>query len=341
MSSFCRCFKKKTTQVTTTTVDTDDALTDPTDGQVQSPEQRLQALLDKEGVVQLSASDIKVVGLLGSGFFGSVYKGTWQGLPVALKFSSQEEEAGEDIKKECRSVRELRHPNIMQLYGICEGSKPEDWPEDAKPPAMVCELLGADRITDWLQRQPTESRSTEAHWRRVCSLLADAASGLAALHTAKVLHRDIKADNLVMDREEQSVKWVDFGLARKLLRQESKNLGRAYTKNLGTWTHKAPEMLASQVGYDTSVDVFSFGIVISEAICGKNAEDLVDDTRADDFTLKAEALHGFLEGSPEQCSRLVDLAALCCDIDASKRPTADAVHNSLCEIRDLFSDCSH
>merc|ERR1712218_106874 len=98
-------------------------------------------------------------------------------------------------------------------------------------------------------------------------------------------------------------------------------MGRRHTLSVGTWTHKAPEMMEGDGRYFASTDIFSFGIMMSEVMCAEEAEELIDSTRKGDFTLDAEGFRGLLTpGSPVECGQLVDLAAVCCDIDPAKRP---------------------
>lgn len=91
----------------------------------------------------------------------------------------------------------------------------------------------------------------------------------------------------------------------------------------------APEVMESGL-YGTPADIFSFGICISEAICGSEAEEIVDTTRTESFGLDGEKLKKL--GNPSNSrvlNRLVDLAVHCCSLNPSKRPTADGMVSQL------------
>jgi serine/threonine-protein kinase CLA4 len=131
------------------------------------------------------------------------------------------------------------------------------------------------------------------------------------------MHRDLKADNLLLNEHGQ-VKISDFGLSKA----HKVNEKLRETGSVGTFSHHAPEVLKGE--YGLSADMFSFGIVITEALTAREAESIIDETRTNKFGLSVEGLRTFLdpEEQPSSCYDLADVAGVCCDLDSTKRPTA-------------------
>lgn len=180
-------------------------------------------------------------------------------------------------------------------------------------------MMGGTFI-DFLRRVQETSRHGENHWRKIITMLMGAANGLGYLHSVGVLHCDLKGDNLLLDeREGECLKLADFGLAtaRDHIMKKS--------EAVGTYTHMAPEILEHRYDqWDTCSDIFSFGIVITEAISGDKAEEIIDETRDKDFGLIVEGLKGLLDPNlhPLVAHHLCDLAVQCCDQDPAVRPSA-------------------
>jgi serine/threonine protein kinase len=208
--------------------------------------------------------------------------------------------------------------------------------------------------------QKYKQEEGDYYWIMLCGMLQGAARGLSYLHSLKIIHRDIKGTNLLLDSR-GNVRIADFGLAtvyinhhrsvngsqsscdelssagaswkagplRSLLRSKSR---QGLTTGQGTYTHMAPEVMESGL-YGTPADIFSFGICISEAICGAEAEEIVDTTRTESFGLDGEKLKKLCGPSSSRVlNQLVDLAVLCCNMNPSKRPTADGMVSHLQKI---------
>ena len=242
----------------------------------------------------MSVKHISIGRELGKGSFGVVYHGWWRGVDCALKFVSLE--AAEELLRECDILDALEHPNVMRLFGVCVGVPPPSWPMGLKPPAICCELLRNGHLLDYLQRTLLEHRGEETHCFKITSMLLGAARGLGYLHSVHIIHRDMKALNLLVD-DDLNLKIADFGLAK------TRDLHmRAQTASIGTYTHMAPEVMRSVMpgaaAYDESADIFSFGIVITEALVAMEAEEILDETRTNDFGLNVSGLRSVVPIPP-------------------------------------------
>jgi len=183
-------------------------------------------------------------------------------------------------------------------------------------------------MLDYLSRTEAE-RCELAHWQKLQGMLLGVAKGLAYLHSHNVIHRDLKCENLLLTEADQ-LKIADFGLAvtRELQTTDHK----------GTWSHMAPELMKKKVACDLSVDVFAFGIVLTEVLAAKEGQEIVDETRTDDFgvdragvvTLVQSVIAAFEAAEPEAPGttrgsgvlELIDLACACCEVRHELRPKA-------------------
>lgn len=289
------------------------------------------------------AKHVTVYEKLGEGDFGAVYRAEWRGIPLALKFLTN---ATKDDKEECldelRMLDTLEHPNVIRVYGLCDGEAPSKWPQDARPPCIASEFMSHGTFISFLAKVPLESRCGLDHWIKVIGMLKGAANGLGYLHSMGVLHCDLKGENLLLDGED-CLKLADFGLAM------ARDMIPTRSEAIGTYTHMAPEIMNNQFDqWDTCSDIFSFGICITEAIAGICntedvciiAEEIIEQTRTKDFGLNEEGVRSFLDSYPHPPVglQLCDVAADCCAMDNTDRPSAFGLIAKLETLEDLGVD---
>ncbi|XP_074559925.1 L-type lectin-domain containing receptor kinase SIT2-like [Curcuma longa] len=194
--------------------------------------------------------------LLGKGGFGSVYKGV---LPrskqeIAVKRVSSESKQGmREFVAEIASLGRLRHRNLVQLLGYCRREKELLLVYDYMPNGSLDKFL-------YDSSKPTLS------WAARFRIIKGVAEGLLYLHEdweQVVVHRDIKASNVLLDGD-WNARLGDFGMA-KLYDHET---DPATTKIVGTMGYLAPE-LVSTGRVTTATDVFAFGAFLLEVACGR------------------------------------------------------------------------
>ncbi|MEX2271644.1 MAG: protein kinase [Vicinamibacterales bacterium] len=199
---------------------------------------------------------------LGAGGMGVVYRALDTNLnrPVAIKFLSDElanPTARRRFQREAQTASSLNHPHIVTVHdaGEFEGRQ-----------YLVTELVDGGTLRDW-------ARGAKRGWRQTVELLTGIADGLATAHDAGILHRDIKPENILMTKSGYA-KLGDFGLA-KLLEGETSaqtpTVSDLHTRAgiiVGTAAYMSPEQ-ASGEPLDARSDVFSFGVVLYEALAGR------------------------------------------------------------------------
>ncbi|XP_076435279.1 mitogen-activated protein kinase kinase kinase kinase 4-like isoform X2 [Babylonia areolata] len=216
----------------------------------------LSALRDPAGIFDL----IEVVG---NGTYGQVYKGrhTKTGQLAAIKVMNVTEDEEEEIKLEINVLKRFsHHRNIATYYGafIKKGPPGKDdqlW--------LVMEFCGAGSITDLVKA--TKGNSLKEEW--IAYVCREILRGLAHLHNSRVIHRDIKGQNVLLT-DNAEVKLVDFGVSAQL----DKTIGRRNTF-IGTPYWMAPEVIACDENpdatYDNRSDLWSLGITAIEMAEGK------------------------------------------------------------------------
>lgn len=195
-------------------------------------------------------------GLLGTGGFGRVYKGTLPTtkMKVAVKKISHESRQGmKEFVAEIVSIGKLRHRNLVQLLGYCR-RKGEL--------LLVYEYMSNGSLDRYLYYQD----SPTLNWSQRFTIVKGIASGLLYLHEdweQLVVHRDIKASNVMLD-EGYNGKLGDFGLSRLY----DHGTDPYTTHVVGTTGYLAPE-LARTGKATTATDVFAFGTFLLEVVCGR------------------------------------------------------------------------
>lgn len=188
---------------------------------------------------------------IGEGTYGVVYKAKDKvtGRVVALKkirLETESEGVPSTAIREISLLKELDHPNIVKLLDVVHSEKKL---------YLVFEYLNKD-----LKKFMDESPTTGLPLPLVKSYLWQLLQGIAHCHAHRVLHRDLKPQNLLIDSE-GNIKLADFGLARAFGVPV-----RTYTHEVVTLWYRAPEILLGSRFYSTPVDVWSIGCIFAEML---------------------------------------------------------------------------
>ncbi|MEX2026122.1 MAG: serine/threonine-protein kinase, partial [Pirellulaceae bacterium] len=136
-----------------------------------------------------------------------------------------------------------------------------DQPTEDLSPASTPPDSGNDALNPYLTPQAIKLRSDDDHIRRSCELIRDVAAALAHAHDRGVVHRDIKPDNLLLDKRGQ-IRVIDFGVARFF-----DDLSVTYTGQLvGTPLYMSPEQVTGRGAIDPRTDIYSLGLVLYELL---------------------------------------------------------------------------
>ncbi|KAL1537966.1 putative leucine-rich repeat receptor-like serine/threonine-protein kinase isoform X1 [Salvia divinorum] len=262
---------------------------------------------------------------IGEGGFGPVYKGVLldKTIIAVKQLSSKSNQGNREFLNEIGVISALQHPHLVKLYGCCiEGNQLLLVYEYLENNSLARALFGPEEHQlhlDWPMRQ------------KICIGIA---RGLAYLHEEsrlKIVHRDIKATNVLLDKN-LVPKISDFGLAK--LDEEDKT--HISTRIAGTFGYMAPEY--AMRGYLTDkADVYSFGVVVLEIVSGRSNSSIKP--KENSFylldwanSLKArgnllELVDRRLESSfnKEEITRAINVALICTNVVAAERPSMSAV----------------
>ncbi|XP_028772699.1 probable LRR receptor-like serine/threonine-protein kinase At1g53430 isoform X1 [Neltuma alba] len=279
--------------------------------------------------IKNATNDFDPANKIGEGGFGPVYKGVLSdGVAVAIKqLSSKSKQGNREFVNEIGMISALQHPNLVKLYGCCiEGNQLLLIYEYMENNCLARALFGCDE------------QRIHLDWPTRVKIFLGIARGLAYLHEEsrlKIVHRDIKATNILLDKE-LNAKISDFGLA-KLDEGENTHI---ITRVAGTIGYMAPEY--AMRGYLTDkADVYSFGVVALEIISGKSNASYVP---MDDFVHLLDWAYVLQEEekllelvdprlglnySQDEAMRMLNLALLCTNLSPTLRPSMSSVVSML------------
>ncbi|XP_010059682.2 putative receptor-like protein kinase At4g00960 [Eucalyptus grandis] len=258
---------------------------------------------------------------LGEGGFGEVFQGRLpNGRDIAVKRLSQTSgQGGEEFKNEIMLVAKLQHRNLVRLLGFClEGGEK----------LLVYEFV-PNKSLDYFFFDPMKSKQLD--WPIRYKIISGIARGMLYLHEdsrLRVIHRDLKASNILLDND-MSPKISDFGMAR-IFKVDQSN---ASTKRIvGTYGYMSPEY-AMHGQFSQKSDVYSFGVLLLEIICGKRNNYYYQSNRGEDLTSyawkhwRSDAPLDILDPalgesySRSQVLKCIHIGFLCVQEDPANRPT--------------------
>lgn len=193
-------------------------------------------------------SEISIGARVGIGFFGEVFRGIWNGTEVAVKvFLEQDltEENIEDFANEISILSRIRHPNVILFLGAC-----------TTPPrlSVVTEFMEMGSLYHLIH---VSGQKNNLSWQRRLKMLCDICRGLMCIHRMKIVHRDLKSGNCLVNKH-YKVKICDFGLSRSLTPTPVQDSSSA-----GTPEWMAPELIRNEP-FSEKCDIFSLGVIIWE-----------------------------------------------------------------------------
>ncbi|KAL5171697.1 putative serine/threonine-protein kinase [Glycine soja] len=273
--------------------------------------------------------------VIGEGGYGIVYCGLLpDGTKVAVKnLLNNKGQAEREFKVEVEAIGRVRHKNLVRLLGYCV---------EGEYRMLVYEYVNNGNLEQWLHGDA--GPVSPMTWDIRMNIILGTAKGLAYLHEGlepKVVHRDVKSSNILIDRQ-WNPKVSDFGLAKLLSADHS----YVTTRVMGTFGYVAPEYACTGMLTEKS-DVYSFGILIMEIITGRSPVDyskpqgevnLIEWLKSMVGNRKSEEVVDpkiAEKPSSRALKRALLVALRCVDPDAAKRPKIGHVIHML-EAEDLL-----
>ncbi|XP_009601700.1 G-type lectin S-receptor-like serine/threonine-protein kinase At5g24080 isoform X1 [Nicotiana tomentosiformis] len=264
--------------------------------------------------------------LLGTGGFGSVYKGCLKdGTLIAVKKLDKVSPHGEkEFITEVKTIGSMHHLNLVRLCGYCsEGTQR----------LLVYEFMKNGSLDKWIFHS-LSTRDRLLDWSSRFRIAVGTAQGIAYFHEQcrdRIIHCDIKPENILLD-ENFCPKVSDFGLAKLMVREHS----HVVTMVRGTRGYLAPEWISNRP-ITVKADVYSYGMLLLEIIGGRRNLDMTCD--ADDFFYPGWAYKEMTSGTPvkvvdrrlkgaveeKEVMRALIVAFWCIQDEVSNRPSMGEV----------------
>lgn len=268
---------------------------------------------------------VRLTKKIAKGAFGEVWIGRYRGSKVAVKKLLESQgsfEASEDFVREIKLMAWLQHPKIVQFIGVA-------WTRLVDMLAVLeymdngdlRSLLDTDRAMKWEDRK--------------LNYALDTIDAIVYLHSLSpvIIHRDLKSRNILVDSK-KGAKLGDFGIS-------AAKRDRDMTTGVGTTRWLAPELARGEIKYTEAVDIYSFGVILSELDTHElpfyDAKSKDTGEKLGDFSILQGVSSGELSVSfsPTCPPKLLQLARRCVSVDPKDRPAAAEVAYQLRQ-RDLL-----
>ncbi|CAM6007966.1 unnamed protein product [Sphagnum balticum] len=294
--------------------------------QKEFAKQQVQPILYSYNVLKVATKDFHPSNKLGEGGFGAVYKGILlDGTNVAVKLLNKSHQQVSEFLNEIVVMTGVRHKNLVKVKG--------------------CSLQGTQRLIvfEFVENKNLAEALWDRHiknvifldWTMRFNICVGIAQGLIYLHEylePRIIHRDIKASNILLDKD-LNPKIADFGLAR-LFPEDISHLSTAHIA--GTMGYLSPEY-ATLGKLTEKVDVFSYGVLLLEIVSGRKNIDLSLETNKiyllewAHFLHEQDKLFDLIDQQlnnnilDDEARRVIDVALLCVQTSASRRPSMSHV----------------
>lgn len=213
--------------------------------------------------LQAATANFNSKNQLGEGGFGKVYKGVLEKKEVAVKrFSKNSHQGKQDFIAEVTIIGNLHHKNLVKLVGWCY---------ERSELLLVYEFMPNKSLDKFIfsnQKQSTETNPIVLDWEKRHSIIRGVAQALDYLHNGcqdRVLHRDIKTSNIMLDSE-FNARLGDFGLARTIHPNDQTHHSTQVLA--GTHGYMAPESFHNSRA-TVETDVYAFGVLLLEVVCAR------------------------------------------------------------------------
>ncbi|KAL1371628.1 hypothetical protein HN51_001863 [Arachis hypogaea] len=281
---------------------------------------------------EIDPSKLIIKSVIARGTFGTVHRALYDSQDVAVKLLDWGEE-GQRTEAEVNSLRsafiqevavwhKLDHPNVTKFIGATMGSSELQIQTEngvISMPSNICCVIVEYLPGGTLKSYLIKNRRRKLAFKVVIQLALDLARGLSYLHSQKIVHRDVKTENMLLDKT-RTVKIADFGVARV----EASN-PNDMTGETGTLGYMAPEVLNGNP-YNRKCDVYSFGICLWEIYC---CDMPYPDLSFSEIT-SAVVRQNLRPEIPRCCpSSLANVMKKCWDASPDKRPEMDEVVSML------------
>ncbi|KAL0485125.1 shkA [Acrasis kona] len=291
----------------------------------RNPElQTEEPLLDSESVTTrdmfmydirhwiVEAQEIEFHSKISEGSFGVVFRGKYVDSKVAIKMIKRQESEVE-FEHEVRMLIMLRHPNIVLFMGACVSDK---YKMDKSLDSLIFSKIEDNKTGVYHQRLPFTTK---------LSILKDVSSALAFMNGRNnpICHRDLKPNNILLNKEITTAKICDLG--------SSRNLSNQMMTFVGTPNYMSPEVVCGGT-YTEKCDVYSFAIIMFELFFESKAYQSLD--LDNDFVKCSKITHGerpwipegfIIENASERERIYLELMVVCWSQESELRPSFSQV----------------
>lgn len=267
----------------------------------------------KESGWCIEEQDLQIIRVLGNGASGTTYEGKYREAKVAVKAYSAKilKEDFVSVRNEMELLAHLSHPNIIKFYGICFMTNPF-------AACLVTELAPHGELGKALYPKSGINLFSRLNQDVKFKIAIGIARGLQYLHSNKIIHRDVKPANVLLD-EQNEPKLTDFGFSRLV------DYSGQMTGETGSYKYMAPEVMRHQ-RYSESADIYSFAVVINEMFCEEPPYKYLLPVQA----AVAVAKKGSRPSTKKIKNNILkDIIERCWSEDPNQRPDWDTIINSL------------
>jgi len=281
-------------------------------------------------MIHIPFEELTLIKLLGKGGCGEVYLAESKTLgKIAVKKTQIErgEQIMIDFLNEAELLSKLNSPYIIRFFGTTKSQEGE---------CIVMEYAENGTLYHFLQSQRRENFGKSFSWDKRYLIAQDISRGLLLMHSRKVLHRDLKSLNILLD-ENLRAKISDFGLSKVKTQSQAFSGLKVQNNVFGSLAYKAPETYSANNPYTDKADIFALGLIFWEiATC------FVPYEGYDPSLIMSSVILGERLKIPSTCPmEFQKLIELCWSHNHNNRPTANIVFEKITQIisqRPIFEE---